>query len=467
MDTVQTVGGSMKHLSRVVWTEGMYLGPHHFQAQNRYFEDAVQFASANLSYQPYGFLGLELDIDALRNGTLALIHARGIFPDGLAFHIPEYDALPPPRPIADAFSPMSDRLDVYLSVTPYREEGANCTLPSGDQPRLDHSAETTRYQANPTQLTDENTGRDEKPILLARKNIRFRLDQEEMGDAIQLRIARIKRDGAGQFSIDEQVIPPCLRMAASEPLLVMVRRLIEIMEEKCRVIARPKDLGSPTAAGYSAEGIANAWFLHCINSMIGPLRHLYLAKRAHPEELFRELSRLAGALCTFSLTSHPSDLPFYDHERPTECFAKLDEHIRAHLELVVPSNCVPIPLANVARYFYQGTVTDPRSFSRSRWIFGIRSNIGESNIIQLVPKLIKVCSKEFLPKLVERALPGLKLSHLPMPPPAVSPKIDVQYFAIDKSGPCWDHIVKTREVAVYCPGELPEPDLELSVVLES
>ena len=30
----------MKLLSRVVWAEGMYLAPQHFQAQNRYFEEA-------------------------------------------------------------------------------------------------------------------------------------------------------------------------------------------------------------------------------------------------------------------------------------------------------------------------------------------------------------------------------------------------------------------------------------------
>jgi type VI secretion system protein ImpJ len=30
----------MKYLSRVVWPEDMYLGPHHFQAQSRYFEDS-------------------------------------------------------------------------------------------------------------------------------------------------------------------------------------------------------------------------------------------------------------------------------------------------------------------------------------------------------------------------------------------------------------------------------------------
>jgi type VI secretion system protein ImpJ len=68
---------------------------------------------------------------------------------------------------------------------------------------------------------------------------------------------------------------------------------------------------------------------------------------------------------------------------------------------------------------------------------------------------------------VERALYGLQLSHISVPPPALSPKIEYQYFAIDKSGPCWEHMVKTREVGIYVPGELPDPEIELSVLLES
>ena len=84
----------MKHLSRVVWSEGMYLGPHHFQAQSRYFEDSVLFATSALWFEPYGLAGCQLDPEALRNGTVSLVHARGIFPDGLLFHMPECDALP-------------------------------------------------------------------------------------------------------------------------------------------------------------------------------------------------------------------------------------------------------------------------------------------------------------------------------------------------------------------------------------
>ena len=85
----------MKSLSRIVWAEGMYLGPHHFQAQNRYFEESMHFATASLWKNAYGFSACQFDADALRNGTVALVHARGIFEDGLPFDIPGCDSLPP------------------------------------------------------------------------------------------------------------------------------------------------------------------------------------------------------------------------------------------------------------------------------------------------------------------------------------------------------------------------------------
>jgi type VI secretion system protein ImpJ len=282
-----------------------------------------------------------------------------------------------------------------------------------------------------------------------------------------LPIARVRRHGTGQVVFDDRFVPPVLQVSASQPLMAMLRRLIELLEEKCRTVAKPKDLGSTTVSGFSAEGIANAWFLHCVNSSLAPLRHLCVSKHAHPEELFVELSRLAGALCTFSFDSHPGALPLYDHLRLAECFEALDRHIRAHLELIVPSNCVEIGLSAAARYFYEGRILDERVLNRSRWIFGIRCSIGEADLIERTRRLVKICSREFVPKLVERALYGLQLSHISTPPPALSPKIEFQYFAIDKSGPCWEHMVKTREVGIYVPGELPDPEIELSVLLES
>ena len=45
----------MKTLTKPVWSEGMYLGPHHFQAQNRYFEDALNFVTESLWRDAHGF----------------------------------------------------------------------------------------------------------------------------------------------------------------------------------------------------------------------------------------------------------------------------------------------------------------------------------------------------------------------------------------------------------------------------
>ena len=115
----------MRTLTKPVWTEGMYLGPHHFQNQIRYFEDALDFVVQSLWRDAAGFAGLEFDGDALRNGTMALVHARGLFGDGLAFDIPGSDPAPAPRPFAGLFSPVADHLTLYLAVPALVRGGRN------------------------------------------------------------------------------------------------------------------------------------------------------------------------------------------------------------------------------------------------------------------------------------------------------------------------------------------------------
>jgi type VI secretion system protein ImpJ len=448
----------MRSLSRVVWSEGMYLGPHHFQVQSRYFEDSAQFAAASLWFAPYGVSGCGLDADALQNGTLALLHARGMFSDGLTFEMPECDPLPPARAIGDLFPPTRDSVTVLLAIPDRKPGGRNCALPGED-------AASARYVATTCAIRDENNGTDERPVNLGRKNLRLLLDTEPAEGLTTLPIARVTRDHAGHFVLDAEFIPPCLQISGSESLMLMLRRLIEILEEKSAATSRAP--GGASFAEFSSREIASFWLLHAVNSGLSPLRHLWMSKRGHPEELYLEMSRLAGALCTFAMESHPREIPLYDHDRLDETFRTLDKHIRRHLETIVPTNCVTIPLQPGEKYFFNGEVSDQRCLSRSRWILAVRADTGEADVMSKTPQLVKVCSAAFVPELVRRALPGLALTHLPTPPPAVSAKVDFQYFGISKGGPCWDHIVQTRRVGVYVPGELPGVELVLQVVLES
>ena len=448
----------MKFLSRVVWSEGMYLGPHHFQLQSRYFEDSIRFATSELWFEAWGLAACQLDPEALRNGTVAVLHSRGLFPDGLPFNMPECDAVPAPRSIVDIFPPHRDVCLVYLAVPARRHDGINCV------PAEAAAGSDVRFIGEMRQLHDETTGIDEKAVRVGRKNIRIVFEPEAAEGLTTIPVARVTRDGAGHFVYDESFVPPCVQITASDRIMNILGRLIDILDDKSSSLSRAS---AKSIQEFSTREIANFWFLHTVNSALAPLRHIYFTRRGHPEDLYTELARLAGALCTFAIDSHPRSVPLYNHAQLDRTFEALDEHIRRHLEMVVPTNCVSIPLQKTADYFYQGEVTDTRCLGPSRWVLAIRSPIGEVELISRTPPLVKVCSKLFVPELVKRALPGMPMSHLPVPPSAISARLDTQYFAINRGGPCHDHINQTRQVGLYVPGEIPDPELELLVILES
>jgi type VI secretion system protein ImpJ len=451
----------MKQLSRVVWSEGMYLGPHHFQVQGRYFEDSIRFATASIWFEPWGMVGCELDSEALINGTLSVLHARGIFPDGLSFHMPQHDPLPPTRNIASEFPITRDRVTVLLTIPPQKENGLNCL------PAEESQGYQVRYIAESKMLFDETTGRDEKAVRLGRKNIKIALDTENPDPNVSVAVARVMRDGKGNFVFDPTFIPPCVQLSPSERVLSILQRLIDILDDKSRVLSRGKSGGASLWSEYSTSEIAQFWMLHSVNAALAPLRHILRVKRGHPEELYVEMARLAGALCTFSVDYHPNKIPLYNHRDLDKTFDDLDAIIRFLLETMVPTRFVQIPLEKTSEYFYQGQVTDQRVLNPSKWILSVRSPAMEPDVIRKTPQLAKLCSISFLPRLVERALPGLTLIHLPVPPSAIRSRVDAQYFTVTCKGPCWDHIAQTRQIGLYIPGDIPDPKPELYVVLES
>ena len=318
-----------------------------------------------------------------------------------------------------------------------------------------------------------NGGGDEKAVPLGEKNIQLVTETELNGDLLTIPIARVRRDGAGHLVYDADFIPPCTKLTASERLMSLLGSLLEILAEKQKSLERPKGKAGSFQAGTRQMDVANFWFLHTIHSGHAVLRHLYVSKRGHPEELFREMSRLAGALCTFDMESHPGDLPLYDHRELEQRFRELVAHIRRHLEILVPTNAITVAIRPERRNFYGGDVTDSRCFGRCRWILGVRTTGSEARLLAKVPIMVKLCSREWVTKLVERARPGLALTHMQVAPSAISPKAEFQYFSIDRNdqmgnpSPCWKHIMDTRQVGVYVPDEFVSVELELQVVLDA
>jgi len=451
----------MKHLSRVVWNEGMHLAQHHFQAQSRYVEDSIHFALSQLFFRPYGLLACELDGESLRNGMVLLTHARGIMPDGLPFDMPASDAVPEPVRIDGTGSPIRDSHLVQLAIPAFREGHANTSLESnGESASTRHHA---RYQAHDVVRPDDVTGRDERAVSLGRKNIRLVLDASPVEGLVTLPIARVRRAPSGQFMFDEQYIPPSMQIGASPRLLQVLHRLVDVLDAKSDGLAR----GRRGAAGeFAAQEIAGFWLLHTIHASLAPLRDLLQTRQAHPEQLFVEMSRLAGALCTFALDAHPRSLPQYDHDDLERCFDALDRHIRAHLDIVAPGGATVIPLQRGDSGFYAGMISDQRCYGQSKWFLTVRSPARQHDVVATVTSLVRVCTSRFLPKLVSRALPGMTLRHVPLPPAGISPRNDTVYFGIERSGPCWDTLVGHGDIGAWVPDSLPGADLELVVLAE-
>lgn len=448
----------MDSLSRVVWSEGMHLAQHHFQSQSRYFEGLTSFALSQLAFKPYGLVGCELDAEALLNGTASINYAQGIMPDGLSFHFPE-DELPAPLEIRELFSPTHDSHLLLLAIPPERQGQANCVLDGGGN----HAQ--LRFRSATEPVVDEINGQDVKPVAFARKNFRLLLDVEEQDDLVTLPLARVRRDGRGHFIYDPEYIPPTLRIGASTRLVSLLERLVEMLEGKSASMAAERK-GGAAVVDYAAREVASFWLAHAIHSALAPLRYHLQTRSAHPEVLFVELSRLAGALCTFSMNAQPRDLPLYDHDQLDQCFSALERHIRAHMDVILPTSAVTIPLKAADQYLYTASIADQRCFGKSHWFLGVRSSASTAEVTGRAPKLVKICSAKHIVRLVKEAYPGLGIEYVSSPPAELSPRIGTHYFRVGRTEPCWRSIVETGQVGVYVPAAIPEVELELAIVLE-
>lgn len=447
----------MRQMQPVLWTKGVLLSPQHLQTQDRFLEDLIQFQLSGLTYCPWGFHRLEIDHEALAAGSFAISQAAGIFPDGLLFDLPLNDPAPAPKVLEGAWEQDQTELDIYLAVPEYRTSGHNVAVSAGDS--------SARYAAEVLLRRDENTGLAEKPIQVAKKNFRLLVQGESLEGNSTLRVARVRRSATGDLSLDPQFVPPLIDIGASDFIIAIARRLVEILSARSSVLAGTRRQKNQSLADFSIADVASFWLLYTINTYFPQLRHLYETKRGHPEELFTSMLSLAGALTTFSTVVHPRDLPAYEHEDLTACFAKLDEQLRMLLETVVPSNCVSLPLKLVQPSVWATAIDQDRYFAAPQLYLAISADVNQSELLRKAPQLIKVSSADRLDRLIKQALPGVGLTYVPNPPSAIPVKLKYHYFLLNKAGSEWDGMGLARNLAAYVPSDFPNPELELVVVL--
>ncbi|HET7441564.1 MAG TPA: type VI secretion system baseplate subunit TssK [Terriglobales bacterium] len=447
----------MKQLQPVIWTKGTFLTPQHLQVQDRFIEDTLNFRLQALKFCPWGFSQLTLDQEQLAAGHLLVSRASGIFPDGLLFDIPDSDPAPASKALEPFFEPGVNNVDVYLAIPDYRQRGLNVAVAqrNGD----------TRYLAEVTAFRDENTGVSEKPVQVARKNLRLLAAEENRQGTSALRIANVEKIEGDTYRLNPHFVPPLLDVRASEYLSGVLRGIIEILSAKSTQLSSTRRQKNQSLADFTASDIANFWLLYTVNSYFPLFNYLFEAKQAHPEELYSAMVELAGSLTTFSPKLRPKDLPLYDHDNLGKIFSDLDEKLRSMLETVVPTNLVSLPLKLTQPSIYATALSDDKYLVNTRMYLAVSAETSEEVVIGKVPQLVKVCSATHIDHLVKQALPGVVLKHLPTPPSAIPVKLKYQYFSVNQSGAAWEAVRRARNFAAYVPGDFPNPQLELLILL--
>jgi type VI secretion system protein ImpJ len=446
----------MRQLQPVIWTKGTFLTPQHLQTQDRFIEDTLNFRLQTLKFCPWGFSELKINHELLTEGQLALSQAAGIFPDGLLFAIPDADPAPPSKALAEFFEPGSKTLDVYLAIPDYRQRGVNVS--SGQD-------NATRYVADVASFRDENSGTGEKPIQIARKNLKLLASTENREGSSVLLAARVEMTEAGKFQLDSHFVPPLIKISASDYLVGLLRGMIEVLSAKSTQLSGGRRQKNQSLADFTAADIANFWLLYTVNSYFPCFSHLFSNSDAHPVELYSAMVSLAGALTTFSPKMRPRDLPNYVHDSLGSLFSELDGKLRLLLETVVPTNLVSLPLKYQKNSVYATAIDNDKYLANTRMYLAVSAETEEEVVIKRVPQLVKVCSATHIDHLIKQALPGVQLRHLPSPPSAIPVKLKYQYFSLNQSGGAWESIGRARNFAAYVPGDFPNPNLELLILL--
>ena len=447
----------MRRLQPVIWAKGTFLSPQHLQAQDIFHEDLMQFRVDSLNFFPWGFRHLTINRESLAAGDLVIDSAAGIFADGLIFEIPESDPAPPAKPLASYFGPTRETIDIFLAVPAWRYGNVNVTTAA--TPDAD-----TRYLAEVALLRDENASQIERPVQIARKNFRLLVDNEAREGTPAIKVARVTKTDSGMLQLDPNFVPPLLDIAASEFLMSIARRLLEILTAKSSTLSGMRRQKSQGLAEFTSSDIANFWLLYTVNTFLPQMRHLFEVRHGHPETLFNIMNSLGGALTTFSKMA-PKELPLYDHRDLGGCIRDLDDKVRYLLETVIPSNFVALPLRGTQPSIYGTSINDDKYLQNTKMYLAVYAEMPEAELIGKAPQLIKPCSANHLEHLVRHALPGLAMRHLAVPPSAIPVKLNYQYFSLNQSGPAWEAIVRSRTFATYVPADFPNPQLELIIVL--
>lgn len=447
----------MNPTPKPLWGEGLFLRPQHFQLQDAYHESRLQQVASALSPHGWGLREARVDIEALATGTLHILQASAIFPDGEVYSAPGADELPAPLPLHDAID-AAQGVTVHLALPLLDAMGGNCDA--------DEATASPRYQRTSRPAPDLFTGSGEAEVVVLRKRPRLLLDTHPRDPFTSLPLLRVRRTATGSFEVDEAFLPPALSLKGSPVLHLRLRRMLDMLQAKAEALRGMHRQPTQDIIEFRSGDIASFWLLHTVNAGFAALAHLHQQPGLHPERLHQELARLAGALMTFSGAHALPTLPVYRHEDPGPGFEQLVAMIRDLVDTVISARYFPIPLTESRPAHHLGRLDSQKVDEKTTLYLSVAADLPANDLVGQVPVRFKVGAPDDVEKCVLSALPGVKLVHCPQVPAAVPVRPGHQYFSLEARGALYERMLKSQTAMIYVPNGIRELKLELLAVTQ-
>lgn len=443
---------------KVIWLEGMVLSPQHLQQSDLLADASIHARLQFLSPFYYGLASLEVERDSLDNGFLSVRDCSGIFPDGTHFSAPRTDPLPDQRQFESFFPASRETLGVHLAVPAYAAGNANLAFGAEGKP--------ARFQGQPREITDGNSGGNPKELVFGRLNLRLLFDGESATGFQTLKIAELVRDAQGRVLPSDQFYPTAVRIAAAHGLTGQLKRLMESCIQKSNYLMGQRAQKSTGIAQFNAEALTNYLLLSAINGSLPEIIHFHNHPFAHPEALFRRLISFAGSLVSFGQDAKATDMPKYVHGDLQACFRPLFQLLETLLGVTVPTGYRVFPLTKTSPIQYSANMRDADFNTLKQFYLGVSAQASEVEIITTVQRKAKLAPVGRLEMMVNAALPGVPLVPEAAAPSAIPAKAGFKYFRLQQGGELWDQVMQTKALAIHMPSDLPSTKLELVATTE-
>jgi type VI secretion system protein ImpJ len=435
--------------NRVVWSEGLFLRPQHFQQADRHVEQLVRSRTAVLHGYGWGISELRLNRELLGLGKIAIEAARGVLEDGMPFSIPDEANQPTPYDVPPDFR---DSL-IHLAV-PFYQPGA---LETDAQAGIDVPI---RFAVSTEDVVDTNAGeRGSASIDVARLDFRLLPDAADRSGYTCIPIARIIEVRADrQIILDETHVPPTPDCASSRVLSNYITEITGLLHHRGEALATRV---SQSGTNRVAE-LADFLPLQAINRYEPYFCHLSKAAVVNPESLYVLMLQLAGELATFArVDKRAPTLGVYKHDSLAEAFLPVMQSIRASLGAVIEQTAVPVPLQRQKYGVHVAEVADRSLFTTSSFVLAARADIEVERLRREFPSQIKIGPAEKITELVNVALPGIIINPLPVAPRQIPFHVGFSYFEIDQNSRFWKDMPQSAGLALHVAGDFPNLEMAL------